>query len=60
MPRGNRVDPWGDLHAVSARGLFTGNRGCIVDECEQVVRRLAATDMSLDATNCDLLDVELA
>jgi hypothetical protein len=37
MPRRNRVDPWGDLHAVSARGLFTGNRGCIVDEREQVV-----------------------
>jgi hypothetical protein len=32
------VDPWGDLHAVNARGLFTGNRGCIVDEREQVVR----------------------
>jgi hypothetical protein len=28
----------GDLHAVSARGLFTGNRGCLVDEREQVVR----------------------
>ena len=27
MPRRNRVDPRGDLHAVSARGLFTGNRG---------------------------------
>jgi hypothetical protein len=38
MPRRNRVDPWGDLHAVSARGLFTGNRGCIVDERERVVR----------------------
>jgi hypothetical protein len=38
MPRRNRVDPWGDLHAVRARGLFTGNRGCIVDEREQVVR----------------------
>src|SRR5687768_8613254 len=38
MPRRNRVDPWGDLHAVSARGLFTGNRGCIVDERQQVVR----------------------
>jgi hypothetical protein len=38
MPRRNRVDPWGDLHAVSACGLFTGNRGCIVDEREQVVR----------------------
>jgi hypothetical protein len=34
----NRVDPWGDLHAVSARGLFTGNRGCLVDETGRVVR----------------------
>ena len=31
QPRRNRVDPWGDLHAVTARGLFTGNRGCLVD-----------------------------
>lgn len=38
MPRRNRVDPWGDLHAVAARGLFTGNRGCVVDDHEQVVR----------------------
>lgn len=38
MPRRNRVDPWGDLHAVPARGLFTGNRGCIVDDQERVVR----------------------
>ena len=27
VTRRNRVDPWGDLHAVSTRGLFTGNRG---------------------------------
>jgi hypothetical protein len=32
MSRRNRVDPWGDLHAVSSRGLFTGNRGCLVDD----------------------------
>ena len=32
MVRRNRVDPWGDLHAVSARGLFTGNRGCLIDD----------------------------
>lgn len=38
MPRRNRVDPWGDLHAVPARGLFTGNRGCVVDDAEHVVR----------------------
>lgn len=38
MPRRNRVDPWGDLHAVASRGLFTGNRGCVVDDHERVVR----------------------
>ena len=38
MPRRNRVDPWGDLFAVDARGTFTGNRGCVVDDHEQVVR----------------------
>lgn len=38
MPRRNRVDPWGDLHAVAPRGLFTGNRGCVVDDRENVVR----------------------
>lgn len=38
MPRLNRVDPFGDLHAVDARGLFTGNRGCLVDDERRVVR----------------------
>ena len=38
MPRCNRVDPWGDLHAEVARGMFTGNRGCVVDDEERVVR----------------------
>ena len=38
MPRRNRVDPWGDLHAVNARGMFTGNRGCLVDPQGEVVR----------------------
>ncbi len=37
-PRRNRVDPWGDLQAVRARGMFTGNRGCVVDDEERVVR----------------------
>ncbi|MBA3605472.1 MAG: hypothetical protein H0W46_05765 [Acidimicrobiia bacterium] len=41
MPRRNRVDPWADLHAVAARGMFTGNRGCIVDGHERVVRHHA-------------------
>lgn len=38
MPRRNRVDPFGDLHAVPERGLFTGNRGCLVDDRGAVVR----------------------
>ena len=38
MTRRNRVDPWGDLHAVSARGTFTGNRGCLVDDERRLVR----------------------
>ena len=38
MPLRNRVDPWGDLHAVEARGLFTGNRGCLVDDKGQLTR----------------------
>ncbi len=37
-PRRNRVDPWGDLHAVTARGLFTGNRGCLVGGRGALVR----------------------
>lgn len=38
MARRNRVDPWGDLHAVDGRGLFTGNRGCLVDESGAIAR----------------------
>ena len=38
VTRRNRVDPWGDLHADPARGLLTGNRGCLVDDDRRVVR----------------------
>jgi hypothetical protein len=38
VTRRNRVDPWGDLHAEPARGLFTGNRGCLVDDDRRLVR----------------------
>ncbi len=31
MPLQNRVDPFGEIHAVAARGMFTGNRGIIHD-----------------------------
>lgn len=38
MPRRNRVDPWGDLHAVASRGLYTGNRGCLMDTTGRLTR----------------------
>jgi len=38
MPRRNRVDPFGDLFAVPGRGLFAGNRGCLVDGTGHLVR----------------------
>lgn len=38
MPLQNRVDPWGDLHTEPSRGLFSGNRGCLVDDAERFVR----------------------
>lgn len=38
MPRRNRVDPFGDLHATPERGIFTGNRGCLVDDGGQLAR----------------------
>ena len=38
MPLQNRVDPWGDLHAVPARGTLTGNRGCLVNDRGELVR----------------------
>jgi hypothetical protein len=31
VPLQNRVDPFGEIHAVPARGMFTGNRGVIHD-----------------------------
>jgi hypothetical protein len=44
MPLQNRVDPFGDIHAVDARGLFTGNRGIIHDPATRTLlkRRWAA------------------
>lgn len=38
MPLQNRVDPWGRLVAVNARGDFLGNRGILHDEGKNVVK----------------------
>ena len=37
MPLQNRVDPWGRLHSVEARGAWMGNRGVLHDESRKVV-----------------------
>lgn len=39
MPYRNRVDPGGGLHAVSERGLFFGNRGCIHNAQGEIGRK---------------------
>lgn len=38
MPLQNCVDPWGRLHAVSARGTVMGNRGILHDADRRVTR----------------------
>ena len=38
MPLQNRVDPFGRIHAVAARGTFTGNRGILHDPKERCLR----------------------
>jgi hypothetical protein len=38
MPLQNRVDPWGRLHSVEARGAWMGNRGVLHDEARAIVR----------------------
>ncbi len=37
-PRRIRVDPFGALHAVVARDGWMGNRGCLHDDAQQIVR----------------------
>ncbi|MEO3998174.1 hypothetical protein [Mesorhizobium sp. CAU 1732] len=37
VPLRNRVDPFGHIHAVAERGLFTGNRGVIHDASDKTL-----------------------
>jgi hypothetical protein len=37
VPLQNRVDPYGDLHAVEARGALMGNRGVLHNPAKQIV-----------------------
>lgn len=43
MPLQNRVDPKGELHAVSNRGMFMGNKGCLHNEQKQIVKKAGGT-----------------
>lgn len=43
MPRQTRVDPSGALFAVPARGTLMGNRGCLHNENQQIVRQSGRT-----------------
>lgn len=38
MPLQNRVDPFGDLQAVTARGSLLGNRGVLHNQARSIVR----------------------
>jgi len=38
MPRQNRVTPFGEIIATPARGTLMGNRGCLHDDRQQIVR----------------------
>ena len=39
VPKQNRVTPFGDIVAVTARGALMGNRGCLHDGAGRIVRR---------------------
>ena len=39
MPRQNRVTPFGEIVASSARGTLMGNRGCLHDASGRIVRQ---------------------
>jgi hypothetical protein len=53
MPLQNRVDPFGRIHAVPERGMFTGNRGVIHDpETKTLLSRRWTTKAWLICT-CD-------
>lgn len=52
MPLRNRVTPWSTIEASPARGMFTGNRGCLVRE----PRVLATEGWRTKAWICCVLD----
>jgi hypothetical protein len=53
MPLQNRVDPFGDIHAVDARGLFTGNRGIIHDPATKTLLKKRWTTKAWIICSCE-------
>ena len=53
VPLQNRVDPFGDIHAVAARGLFTGNRGVIHDPTTKTLLSRRWTTKAWLICECD-------
>jgi len=43
MPLQNRVDPAGQLHAVSSRGMFMGNKGRLHNDNKEIVKKSGGT-----------------
>ncbi len=56
MPLQNRVDPFGDLHAVAERGLFTGNRGIIHDPATKSLLKKRWSTKAWIICVCDFQD----
>ncbi len=53
MPLQNRVDPFGEIHAVAPRGLFTGNRGVIHDPATKTLLKRRWTTKAWLICRCD-------
>jgi hypothetical protein len=57
MPLQNRVDPFGTIHAVPQRGLFTGNRGIIHDPATKTLLKKRWTLKAWIVCACDFKNV---
>lgn len=53
MPLQNRVDPFGQIHVASARGLFTGNRGSIHDPLTRTLLKRRWVTKAWIICDCD-------
>ncbi|MCK9552665.1 hypothetical protein [Aquamicrobium sp.] len=56
MPLQNRVDPFGAIHAVAERGMFTGNRGIIHDPDTRTLLPRRWTTKAWIICECDFGD----